>query len=174
VAPFLHITFHFLNLIDQYQDQRIQWLLGFPQPALAQSSEFTILFPHALIDQSTVYPSTFEDIGSSNSILNLIYFNRKRYENYAVMILKCLLYCANNNIKVFGYLLQLPPPAHLYAKYTDWCGAYISNYLEEGKKYGAYTNATGLFNRVTNAEECQQQWEIYAKKLEETMKGMME
>lgn len=81
-----------------------------------------------------VYLSTLPG-DTTLGLLSLIYNNRKRYENYTICLLRALLSIANTINTVFAYLLMLPPPSYLYAKYVDWIGEYVDTYLTESRKY---------------------------------------
>jgi len=97
------------------------------------------------------------------ALLSSLFINRKRYENYTIVLLKTLLEISNQNNSVFAYLVTQPSACYLYANYIDWIGPYIEEYLAENKKYQAY-NVT-LFDRVEAGEQAIKLWNIFLNKL---------
>jgi hypothetical protein len=164
VNPYCQVLVAFVTMADTLMEQRIQWMFGYPQPYFHSSSD-TCACPYSLSDASVQYLSTLpsETGTTSSGILSLIYNNRKRYENYTITLLKALLVIANQLNSLTAYLLTLPPPSYLYAKYTDWIAPYIDQYVTESKKYQA--GSVSLFNRVSNGEEGQKEWNTFSAKI---------
>lgn len=115
-------------------EQRVEWLLGFPQPMFMTNSN-SCACRFALSDQSIVFVSTLPTHPTPPSLLNILFVNRKRYENFTIIVLKSLLTLCNCNNTVFAYLAMAPSPCYLYSKYIDWIGLFIDSYVEESRKY---------------------------------------
>lgn len=96
VSPYCLVLVSFLTMADSLIDQRIQWILGYATPTFNASTD-QCACGYALGDASVQYLSTLpNDTGTSPlGLLSLIYNNRKRYENYTVILLKALLTIAN-------------------------------------------------------------------------------
>ena len=77
--------------------------------------------------------------------------------------MKALLAAANQMNSILVYLLVLPPPSYMYARYIDWFEAYLLTYLSEGKKYAS--NSPTLFNRVQMGEESLAEWNTFLAKV---------
>ncbi|CAD8066392.1 unnamed protein product [Paramecium primaurelia] len=158
VSQFLGLAYNLLNIYDAYQQQRIEWLLGFPEPNY--QDKYSTGCSTNLSYQSILYQS---HIGSQNdnlSILNLLFENQKRFQNVAIQMMKMILATANTNKLVFSYLVNLPPPCYLYSKYTDWFEGFLNEFLDDCKKYPVI--ATNIFfNKQKEVEETFQFWQQF-------------
>jgi len=136
--PYLEALTYFLNINDYVQNKRIEWILGFPQPALTvtrhELDSYGLYGNSSLDDVIINYDTTIHSDGCT-SVINLILQNRKKQENLAIMCLRQILILANTNISVFEYIFSLPPPSYNYAKFTDWILPFIEYYLAEAKRY---------------------------------------
>ena len=93
VAPFLKSLHHFLSIKDEFQSLRFELLLGIPMMvdgSMVKASppdkpKLGIYAIQSMSDEIFYYPSTLEHLDSVNeSILNLIWRWKKRFENYTL------------------------------------------------------------------------------------------
>jgi hypothetical protein len=140
VAPFLTAMHHFLNLKDDLQQKRLEWLIGIPMlvdgsmikacpPELPKLGVYGI---SALSDEVFYYPTTLEHVDSANeSILSLIWRSRQRFENYTLFCIKELLNLGEDILK---YVSNMPSPTYQYARYTDWIIQFVKDKSESKAK----------------------------------------
>ena len=126
VAPFLKSLHHFLSIKDEFQSLRFEWLLGIPMMvdgSMVKASppdkpKLGIYAIQSMSDEIFYYPSTLEHLDSVNeSILNLIWRWKKRFENYTLFWIH-ELFCLGDD--VLKYLCNMPSPTYQYARYSDW------------------------------------------------------
>lgn len=147
--PYLEVIYYFLSIPDSLLYLRIEWILGYPQPALNKFDTFTMTYG---LEEATVdYKSTLlGDAGTS--YLNVLFQNRKKWENLCMVCLHKFLLLLNTSPAILDYVLYLPPPCPLFAKYTDWIKPFIKTYLNDCKL--GYASAYSTFNKeeiATNA-----------------------
>lgn len=126
VAPFLKALHHFLSIKDELQSLRFEWLLGIPmmmdgsliKAAPTDKPKLGIYAIQSMGDEVYYFPSTLEHLDSVNeSILNLIWRWKKRFESYTLF---CIheLFCLGDD--VLKYIWNMPSPTYQYARYSDW------------------------------------------------------
>lgn len=133
--PYIQTICYFLSIQDAFQYMRCEWILGYPQPMLNKYD--TLCLTSGIDEQTTDYKSPIQaDYGVS--LLNMLFQNKRRYENLVMVCLHKLLLLLNGSPFILDYILALPPPCHMYAKYTDWFRGFITNYLVDCQRYGNY------------------------------------
>ncbi|CAD8095799.1 unnamed protein product [Paramecium sonneborni] len=158
VSQFLGLAYNLLNIYDTYQQERIEWLLGFPEPNY--QDKYATGCQTNLASPSIVYLSHISSQNENISILNLLFENQKRFQNIAIQIMKMVLATANVNKLVFSYLINLPPPCYLYSKYTDWFEGFLNEFLDDCNKYPVIAT-TIFFNKQKEIEETLQFWQQF-------------
>ncbi|CAD8096981.1 unnamed protein product [Paramecium sonneborni] len=165
IGQFLRLAQTLLNIYDNNQLERIQWLLGYPQPNYLKN--YITGCSTNISQQCIIYLS---HIGSENetiSILNQLFANHKVYQNSAIQIMKMLLTVMNQNQNVFSYVIQLPPPSYLYSKYTDWFELFLQEFQEDCIKFPVMTDQI-FFNKKLEFEQTIWLWEEFKKKFYQT------
>lgn len=156
--PYLEVIYYFLSIPDSLLYMRIEWILGFPHPTLNKFDTFAMTY--SLDEQTIDYKSTLlGDAGTS--YLNVLFQNRRKWENLCMVCLHKFLILLNTSPAILDYVLYLPPPCPLYAKYTDWMKPFIKNYLNDckigyGSAYSTFNKeemATNTLNLYQNLEE---------------------
>ena len=147
--PYLEVIYYFLSIPDGLVYSRIEWVLGFPQPLLNKFDGFALTY--GLEEASVDYRSSLL-VDAGTSYLNVLFQNRKKWENLCMVCLHKFLLLLNASPAILEYVLYLPPPCALYAKFTDWFKPFITGYLADCK-YG-YASVYSSFNKeelATNA-----------------------
>ena len=136
--PYLEAITYFLNIRDSLQMKRVEWILGYPQPVIQNTkagvASFGMYGNSAIDDVVINYEST---LNSENcvSILQIIIHNRRRLENLCLVCLRQLLVICDLNPAIFEFVASLPPPSYNYSNFTDWAKPFITNYIEDAKRY---------------------------------------
>ncbi|CAK70549.1 unnamed protein product (macronuclear) [Paramecium tetraurelia] len=158
VGPFLKLVESILNIEDNMQQDRIQWILGYPQPCY--SDNFQTGCSINLSQQCITYLTQIGCQNETMSILNQLFSNRQVFLNMAIQMMRMLLNVMNQNKAVFSYIIYLPPPSYLYAKYTDWFETFLNEFKQDCIKYPAMTDQI-FFNREQELEQTVKLWEIF-------------
>ena len=159
--PFLDLLSYFIGIKDSIQKKRIEWILGIPQQSLNKFETFALV--DSLEDNVIQYETPlFIDSSNHTSLLNLIYQNKKRWENSCMVLLCKLIDIANNNSAVFDYLISLPPPCYIYSRFSDWFKSFIVYYLEDAQKY---YSSYSLINREELGNTTLSNYKIFEDKL---------
>ena len=136
--PYLEAMTYFLNIRDDLQIKRIEWIIGYPQPLIQPARQGGVsfgMFGNNSIDEVVyVYGPTLI-VEGCNSVLDIILTNRRRLENMCAVCLRQLLLLCDLNPTVFEYVASLPAPSYNYAKFTDWIRAFLEGYIADAKKY---------------------------------------
>lgn len=112
----------------------MEWVLGFPSFAINKSLPHNdpcmYLIQHTLEEPHMEYHSTlvtnvqgqnmFNNHVQQQSLLNLLYANRFKWQNIVMLGMTALLRVMIESKRVFLYVENLPPPAYVYASYIDW------------------------------------------------------
>jgi hypothetical protein len=61
-----------------------------------------------------------------------------------MLILNKIIQCALNNENLLRFLVYMPPPSYIYAKYIDWWETFIKDYIADATKY---SNNFGRLNK---------------------------
>jgi hypothetical protein len=135
---YLEAMTYLLNVKDQYQTKRIEWILGYAQPVVIGSKnglEAYGLYGQTNLDDLVVnYESPISD-EAGVSVINTMLTNRKKSESLAMNCLKQILILAKLSTAMFEYLFTLPPPNYLYAKFIDWIPSFIDYFIAESKRF---------------------------------------
>lgn len=140
--PYLEVIYYFLSIPDSLLRLRVEWLLGFPQPSLNKFDTFALTY--ALDEVNVDYKSSL-NVDCGTSYLNVLLQNRRKWENLCMVCLNKFLMLMYRCPEIFDYVMYLPPPSALYAKYTDWFKPFITTFLAESK-YG-YGSVYSTFNK---------------------------
>lgn len=150
--PYLEALMFSFEIRDFLQIKRAEWIFGFPEPIVAPTTKghdsFGIYCNSSLEDFVVSYESTLNNEGIP-SIINYMLQTRKRHENITLLLLLSLLKAMECSQAMFEYILFLPPPCNLYAKFTDWIPPFLDYYHSESKRF-SYTSyhKENLFNEV--------------------------
>lgn len=161
--PYIESITALLNIQDDLQMKRIEWLLGYPQPAKVMghrggADSFGLYGNTSLEDNTITYESTAD---GENSMITVMLQNRKRFENITLTCLKQLMLLAEVNPVVFEYIFTLPPPSYMYAKFIDWMPGFIDYYIADAKKY-YYTSS----NKEEAGQDAMKQYKILEERVE--------
>ncbi|CAD8054531.1 unnamed protein product [Paramecium primaurelia] len=167
VGQFLKLTESLLNIYDNIQQERIQWILGYPQPNYLDNYQTGCQTNLSL--QCISYLTHIGCQDETISILNQLFFNRRNYLNLAILMMKMLLTVMNQNKPVFSYIINLPPPSYLYSKYIDWFETFLNEFKEDCIKYPAMTDSI-FFNKQTEFKQTIKLWEIFQNNFKQITK----
>ena len=139
---FVDLIADLLTLVDSYQAQRIEWLLGCPHP-LSQGS-FGLAHIRSIFEDVNFYISPIIVCGNICPLLAQMWNYRLRQKPLVVQCVRTLLKVASSSPAVNEYLQQIPAPNYCFARYTDWFGPFLDSFndakgtdkevLEETKK----------------------------------------
>lgn len=173
VHPLLHMSTHLISIVDDLQEQRIEWLLGFPEPLFQNKTDYTTGCGSSLNEQSTTYSTLISPFdANTGSILNKLFSQSSNYKFYSIQLMKFLLTASNSIRKVFSYLVSLPPPNYVYFKYYDWFEEFLADYQEDVNR-NPTVGGSIFFNKAKELEETMQQFQAFKSQLKEFFSDMI-
>lgn len=123
----------FLTIEDSFNDQRIEWMLGFPVITKLLVSDLCLPYfasasISAIDEEIYSYPSTLELFNTWNGndgILALIWKFHKRWEGFCLVYIKFLLKIFNLSDEIARFAKNLPPPTYQYTSFVHWLEEFI-------------------------------------------------
>lgn len=161
VKSYYQVLEEYLTIQDSYMQHRIEWMMGFPVPSkilriVGKPASFGAAMISSIEEEVTSYITTLS-FGSSSydtteSILSLIWRNKRRWDYYCILSIKNLFTIALKNKVLMDYLQQLPPPTYQYARYYDWIEEYIESYRSYTSSWNT-SYSTGYSNQPSVAKK---------------------
>jgi hypothetical protein len=101
---------------DQFTNERLEYLLGFPRINMNSVGEFCLT--NNIKAHIFSYPSTLKNDGKPlKSLLDLLCKDKFDYKPYTLMGINLIVNICLTVDKVFEYMIRLPSPTYLYAHY---------------------------------------------------------
>ena len=136
----------YITIQDDYQQIRIEWLMGFPTP-LRSNREY-IVFPDygsalaSWIDEEVwSFPTplccSHSDYDSPDSILTLIWKHRKRWDQYCVSCVKTLFSICLRSPALSKYMEKMPAVTYQYSSYVAWIREFLVGFAEYQVAWGS-------------------------------------
>lgn len=145
VKSFYAVLDSFLTCNDSLQSKRIEWVMGVP--TLVKSYKMSLpafgaSFTSFIDEEVYQYVSTLS-FGQNiyampESILSLIWRQRKRWDHHCIVCMKYLFNIAQKSEILSNYIANLPPPTYQFKRYIDWIEEYIDNYREYNLNWVSY------------------------------------
>lgn len=138
--PYLDLLRIIITINDQFKQDRIENLLGFPNQKIQTESQFYIVTN--LYQQQTLYLPINQDITNPDNYTNyqtllqsiIINFKPNDYSYSIVIQLNALLSIMNSDPVILDYVMHCPPPFITCAYYTDWVLDYIQGFICDCQK----------------------------------------
>ena len=150
LQPFLGCLSVYLSLDDQFQTQRIEWLMGIPDFKLHRSDDMHLINdPRFVIqkiglqrikdveDNLYDYKSTLfkEPNAYRETLLHIMYSYRKdKFQRAMLLITDTIFDAMVNQDKhklILKYLLSCEPPSYTCQRYFDWFEPHFINYIQK-------------------------------------------
>ncbi|EGR27434.1 hypothetical protein IMG5_196170 [Ichthyophthirius multifiliis] len=166
---------HFLIIDDEFQNQRIEWILGFPGLNKSFSKNDTF---GEIKDERKIQINNYGTYGMNNicdclykfesnlcleqsrSVLDCIYYNKKMQENVSIQFVLLVLKLGNQIPSLLQYLAFLPSPSYAYAKYVDLFTPFIQDYYQDSNRIKYF-----YFPKSEYAQECLKELKSFNQKL---------
>jgi len=141
-----------LLLKDQYQELRIELILGYPQPL--SRSGYGLASINDIEEDVNCY---FTPIRYTKSLLQFMWNEKKHTWKIVIKCIQMLYIVCGSSKVVYNYLKQMPPPCYLFARYTDW----IPKFLESCFKSYTHLRGEELKEKNDLIEEVKELHEVY-------------
>ena len=121
-----------LMIQDSLQEERIEWLLGIPQPEFksSMSTAYGLASVSSVEDDVITYLSPLKLSPREYPLLAQLWRQRNQYEYFTASTLKGLFDLAGRSEAVYAYLKTLPAPTYQHGGYADWIKGFLDTYVE--------------------------------------------
>ena len=133
MAIYLKALKNFLLIDDQYQQHRLEWVLGVPQLKTANAYK-SIKFQYGveLVERigDTAYNFVSPLTGNTTTnycLLEKVIQQRGRLDDFCIKVVKELMSLSIKSPVIAKYIYNLPPNCYQYSRYCDWFKEYIDN-----------------------------------------------
>lgn len=172
-VPYFSLLTQVFVIKDSLQQQRLEWLFGYPSPCRLKSvldpseeTKFGLSLIDTIAEDVNEYISPLNYNAQCKSLLTLLWKHRMVYEIHP---LKCLLEIMTKSREAFLYVASLPAPTYQYAKYADWIHWAVSFCINNEQHYmklgmlDASKDKTKVNHEVVQLlKSLDEQWEEYA------------
>lgn len=126
-----------IDLPDNFQILRFEWLLGIPQPEdnFRETQNYGLAAINTLNDEYITYVSPIGIAKKEYPLLCNLYRNRNRLEYFTTQCIQALFKLAEHNELLYNYLKVIPSPTYQHAKYCDWLLSFLANYSITSQQY---------------------------------------
>ncbi|KAL4448730.1 hypothetical protein ABPG74_012819 [Tetrahymena malaccensis] len=133
VKQYLDLISSYLAITDEYQQIRIEWILGYANLVINPNDGYEM--KQNLEDQVVIYETRLKT-ENVQPVLNLLYHYRKLQENLCLHILhRILLMCKNDQFYRFlHYLMKLPAPSYSCSHYLSWVRPHLESIISDNQK----------------------------------------
>ncbi len=121
-----------LAVEDSLQQQRIEWLLGVPQPETRShlAAAYGLAATSSVDDDVVAYISPLKVSPRESPLLSQIWRHRNQYEYFTSQCLHGLLELVKRSGPVYEYVRHAPGPTYQYGRYLDWVGGFLDSYAD--------------------------------------------
>ncbi len=123
LAQCVEVVRDLLSLEDEFQELRIEWLLGYCQPVDRTQYGLAGVFDGG--DDVNCYVSPIGVATRDDPLLQLVWRSRNRVEQFTLQALKAILQVSEKSEQLYGFLKRIPPPNYLCAHYFDWVPGFL-------------------------------------------------
>ncbi|EGR29725.1 ubiquitin carboxyl-terminal hydrolase family protein, putative, partial [Ichthyophthirius multifiliis] len=157
--PYANAIQYFLCIKDEYQQKRLEWVLGVPilcknftkietmNNDIDDRKQIINLYGtygmNSLLDSFYVFTSSLNH-DQTKSVLELIHNTRKMQDNTCIQFVLAILNAANCDFQVLSYICLMPSPSCFFGKFVDLIFYFVFEYQDDSvkQKYSYFPKKT--------------------------------
>lgn len=150
-----------LLLEDNLSLVRTELILGFSQPN--PKSSYGLSGISDIEDDVNIYISPVSTEERNKPLLQLLWEDKRRFENVITQLLKMLFAVCEGSARVYRHVRDSAPPSYMYARYTDW----VEGFLEDYGKMTSFMSAEQLKEKEKLVESVKELWKRFDGRVKE-------
>ena len=120
IPPYLDVIHEFILIEDEFQMMRVKWVIGKQRLVVSQISKTLSAMNSYSLEERLYDFNSAINIHSNSSLLEPLYAQNKKTQNYCTLILHELLKLCVESELVREYVWSLESPTYLLGKYVDF------------------------------------------------------